>query len=72
MLSLYHDRFVVVNDCRLLQAYRHELDDYTELVENAMNDKTHTDAVLWKFCDLDKDPEDRSVKFISQRWTVIL
>ncbi|XP_052815503.1 SPARC-like isoform X2 [Mya arenaria] len=42
-------------------AYRHELDDYQELVENAMHDKTHADAVLWKFCDLDTDPEDRKV-----------
>lgn len=42
-------------------AYRHELDEYQELTESAMNDQSHTDAVIWKFCDLDKDPEDRHV-----------
>ena len=43
----------------LLKAYRHDLDEYREMTESAMTDENHADAVIWKFCDLDKDPEDR-------------
>lgn len=42
-------------------ANRQELDDYLDLVEAATHDDTHADAVLWKFCDLDVHPTDRSV-----------
>ncbi|XP_052266206.1 SPARC-like isoform X2 [Dreissena polymorpha] len=42
-------------------AYRHELDDYHDLAVSALEDKKHADAVIWEFCDLDKDPEDRQV-----------
>jgi len=43
-------------------AMRSELtEDYRDLLVSATEDKEHADAVIWKFCDLDKDPEDRSV-----------
>lgn len=45
----------------LVQAMRgyEEMDSYRDMLENARIDETHADAVLWKFCDLDVDPEDR-------------
>lgn len=42
-------------------ANREQLDEYLALLESARNDDKHADAVIWKFCDLDVDPEDRRV-----------
>lgn len=42
-------------------ANREQLDDYLDLLETARTDDKHADAVIWKFCDLDIDPEDRHV-----------
>lgn len=46
----------------LQQMARHaEMPNYAELLEKARAEPNHTHAVLWKFCDLDVDPQDRFV-----------
>nr|AND99565.1 SPARC [Pinctada fucata] len=43
-------------------ARRHQLDtEYLDLLKKATADDHHTDAILWKFCDLDIRPHDRKV-----------
>ncbi|XP_046336261.1 SPARC-like isoform X2 [Haliotis rufescens] len=42
-------------------ASRDELGEYIDLLDKARNDANHTEAVLWKFCDLDSSPQDRQV-----------
>lgn len=42
-------------------ANREQLDEYLDLLKTARSDDKHADAVIWKFCDLDVDPEDRHV-----------
>lgn len=49
--------FVVMKE----MARRNELGDYIPLLKNANADDHHTDAVIWKFCDLDVQPQDRTV-----------
>ncbi|KAL3877298.1 hypothetical protein ACJMK2_035028 [Sinanodonta woodiana] len=49
--------FVVMQEL----AKRQELDEYQGMLESAQHDEVHTDAVIWKFCDLDVHPTDRSV-----------
>nr|BAK22656.1 secreted protein [Pinctada fucata] len=40
----------------------HQLDtEYLDLLKKATADDHHTDAILWKFCDLDIRPHDRKV-----------
>lgn len=51
--------FRVMNDM-VMRGYE-EVEDYRELLENARADESHADAVIWKFCNLDIDPEDRHV-----------
>ena len=41
------------------------MNDYLDLLETARSDDKHADAVLWKFCDLDVDPEDRYSDILS-------
>ncbi|XP_052068848.1 SPARC-like [Mytilus californianus] len=49
--------FVVMKE----MARRNELGDYLELLKTANADDHHTDAVIWKFCNLDVRPQDRHV-----------
>ncbi|XP_050394374.1 SPARC [Patella vulgata] len=42
-------------------AGRDELNEYLDLLESAKEDANHTDALIWKFCDLDTSPQDRRV-----------
>ncbi|ESP03836.1 hypothetical protein LOTGIDRAFT_109908, partial [Lottia gigantea] len=42
-------------------AAREELHEYLDLLESAKSDANHTDALVWKFCDLDQNPQDRRV-----------
>ena len=51
--------YVTAQLCIICQANREQLDEYLALLESARNDDKHADAVIWKFCDLDVDPEDR-------------
>lgn len=43
----------------MFKASRDELGEYIDLLDKARNDANHTEAVLWKFCDLDSSPQDR-------------
>lgn len=49
--------FVVMKE----MARRNQLGDYVPLLKTANADDHHTDAVIWKFCDLDIHPKDRQV-----------
>lgn len=58
--------FVVMEDL----ANRAQIGDYGNLLETAKEDDYHSDAVIWKFCDLDKDPQDRHVSKRELQYTV--
>ncbi|XP_041362688.1 SPARC-like [Gigantopelta aegis] len=42
-------------------AARDELGSYIKLLDSAKDDANHTDAIIWKFCDLDVSPQDKEV-----------
>ena len=44
-----------------MQAQKAEMNNYLDLLEMARHEANHTHAVLWKFCDLDVQPQDRYV-----------
>jgi len=49
---------------------RAKLGEYEELLVEAKADSNHTVAAIWGFCDLDKDPQDRSVSRRELQYTV--
>ncbi|XP_059168006.1 SPARC-like [Physella acuta] len=49
--------FVVMEE----MAERASLGEYQALLDEAMKDESHAYASVWKFCDLDVDPQDRKV-----------
>ena len=59
-MTVHHDDMMkLISKFYISQANREQLDEYLALLEAARNDDKHADAVIWKFCDLDVDPEDR-------------
>ncbi|XP_025100196.1 SPARC-like [Pomacea canaliculata] len=51
-------------------AQRAEIPDYLELLEEARHEANHSHAVIWKFCDLDVDPQDRFVTRRELQYTI--
>lgn len=49
--------FIVMEE----MARRAAIGEYENLLKEAANDKSHAYAAIWKFCDLDTDPQDRLV-----------
>ncbi|GFO18554.1 sparc protein [Plakobranchus ocellatus] len=51
-------------------AQRAGLGEYQEMVTEAAQNERHAHAVIWKFCDLDSDPQDRHVSKRELQYTV--